>query len=139
MTDVFVLESENFRLSLDFQIFEEDIPHPVNTTLSIHVSSAGFSASTTMDIDIKDIPIFCKNLKNIYASLTGTAKIQEPFGKQHILFAGDKLGHIAMSGHLHSNGICGFWQELKFENAIDQTFLPPFLEYLTNISQMFIE
>lgn len=139
MTNIFVLESENFRLSLDFQIFEEDIPHPVNTTLSIHISSEGFSAATIMDIDIKDVPIFCKNLKNIYASLLGTAKIQEPFGKQHLLFTGDNRGHIAVSGHLHSSGMCGFWQELKFENAIDQTFLPPFLEYLTSISQKFIK
>ena len=54
MNDTILLESESFSLSLDFQVFESDISYPSNTILTISVSSAGFSASTTMDIDIKE-------------------------------------------------------------------------------------
>ena len=31
MNDTILLESENFRLSLDFQVFESDISYPSNT------------------------------------------------------------------------------------------------------------
>ncbi len=123
MNDTFLLESESFSLSLDFEVFESDISYPSNTILTVSVSSAGFSASTTMDIDIKDIPTFYYELQKVYDSLKGEAKIQEPYGNQrYILFSGDKKGHILVSGVLNSNGANGFWQELKFENCIDQTF-----------------
>ena len=135
MNDTILLESENFMLSLAFQVFESDISYPSNTILSVSVSSAGFSASTTMDIDIKDVPKFCNELQNIYGSLKGDAKIQEPFGsKQYIAFSGDGKGHILVSGTLHSNGANGLWQELKFENCIDQTFMPQFLKKLTALA-----
>ena len=138
MTDSIFLESENFRLSFDFQVFEADISYPSNTILSVSVTSAGFSASTTMDIDIKEIPTFCDELQKIYYSLNGEAKIQEPYGKQYIQFSGDKKGHIFVSGTLHSNGANDFWQELKFENGIDQTFLPDFLKQLTTLSNHYV-
>lgn len=138
MDDTILLESENFRLSLDFQVFESDISYPSNTILSVSVSSEGFSASTTMDIDIKAIPIFCNELQKTYDSLKGEAKIQEPYGnQQYILFTGDKKGHIFVSGMLNSNGANGFWQDLKFENCLDQTFLPQFLRKLTAFSNKY--
>ena len=40
MNDTILLESENFALSLTFQVFESDISYPSNTILSISVSSA---------------------------------------------------------------------------------------------------
>ena len=138
MNDIILLESENFCLSLDFQVFESDISYPSNTILSVSVSSEGFSASTIMDIDIKDVPTFCNELQKIYDSLRGEAKIQEPYGnQQYILFAGDKTGCIFVSGKLNSNGANGFWQELKFENCLDQTFLPQFLRKLTTVSSKY--
>ena len=139
MANSVFLESERFRLSLDFQVFESDISYPSNTILSVSVSSEGFSASTTMDIDIKDIPIFCNELQKTYDSLNGEARIQEPYGnQQYIIFTGDKKGHIFVSGMLNSNGANGFWQELKFENCIDQTFLPDFLKKLTTLSTRYM-
>ena len=138
MNDTILLESESFSLSLDFQVFESDISYPSNTILSVSVSSAGFYASTTMDIDIKSIPIFCNDLKRVYDSLEGEAKIQESFGnQQYILFVGDRKGHVLISGELNSNGANGFWQELKFENCIDQIFLPQFLKKLTELSKQY--
>lgn len=138
MSDHFLLESENFRLSLHFRVFESDISYPNNTTLSVSVSSAGFAALSSMDIDVKEIKIFCVDLKKIYDTFKGEAKIGEPYGKQYIMFSCDKLGHIFISGLLHSGGANGFWQELKFENAVDQTFLLHFLKDLTTFSQRFV-
>lgn len=140
MRDVFVLKNEDFCLSLDFQVFQADISSPSNTILSVYIASNGFSAATTMDIDIKQLPVFCNDLKAIYNTLQGEAKIQEPFGsRQYISFVGERYGHIAVSGVLHSNGTKGYWQELKFENGIDQTFLPAFLKELTLFSNPFVD
>lgn len=138
MTNTIILESENFCLSLDFQVFESDISYPSNTILSVSVTSAGFSASTTMDIDVKDMPDFCNKLQKLYDLLKGEAKIQEPYGnQQHIAFLGDGKGHILISGELNSNGTNGFWQELKFENCIDQTYMPQFLKKLSAFSNQY--
>ena len=138
MNDTVLLKSESFSISLDFEVFESDISYSSNTILTVSVSSAGFSASTTMDIDIKDIPTFYYELQKLYDSLMGEAKIQEPYGnQQYILFSGDKKGHILVSGVLNSNGANGFWQELKFENCIDQTFLPQFLKKLSIFSNRY--
>ena len=138
MNNTFLLESESFSLSLGFKVFESDISYPSNTVLTVSVSSAGFSASTKMDIDIKDIPTFYYELQKVYDSLKGEAKIQEPYGnQQYILFSGDKKGHILVSGTLNSNGENGFWQELKFENCIDQTFFPQFLKKLSIFSNRY--
>ena len=138
MTDTIVLESQDFCLSLEFKVFESDISYPSNTILSVSVTSAGFSASTTMDIDVKDMPTFCSKLQKLYDSLKGEAKIQEPFGnQQHITFSGDGKGHILISGKLNSNGANGFWQELNFENCIDQTYMPQFLKNLLSFSNQY--
>ena len=140
MTDTIILKSENFHLSLVFQVFESDISYPSNTILSVSVASAGFFASTTMDIDIKDLPVLCNELQNVYNFLKGEAKIQEPYGsRQYLVFSGDGKGHILVSGMLNSNGADGFWQELKFENCIDQTYMPQFLKNLTKFSNKYIK
>ena len=137
MNDKFMLETEQFILILEFQVFESDIEYPSNTILSVRVSSSGFSAATTMDIDIKAVCDFCNELEIVYNTLKGSAKIQEAYGNQYILFSGDGLGHIMVSGFLDSQGANGFWQELKFENCIDQTFLPQFLRKLTALSNKY--
>ena len=72
MNDKLLLESEQFALSLDFQVFESDIEYPLNTILSVCVSSSGFSATTTMDIDIKAACNFCNELENVYNTLKGS-------------------------------------------------------------------
>lgn len=139
MNEHIVIETECFKLSFDFQVFESDISYPANTILSVNVLSNGFSASATMDVDIKDVASFCFNLQKIYNSLSGEAKIQEPFGnQQYLLFSGDQKGHILISGVLNSNGANGFWQELKFENRIDQTHLPLLIERLDAISRLYV-
>ena len=134
MNKEFLLENENFRLSLGFNVFESDISYSTNTILSVAVTSAQFSASVTMDIDIKDIAAFCDDLKHIYECLSGTAKIQEPYGsEQYILFSSDKYGHVTVSGYLNSYGVNNSWLELKFEDSIDQTHLAALYKDLSNL------
>ncbi len=137
MNDKFMMETEQFSLSLDFQVFESDIDCPSNTILSVCVSSSGFSASTIMDVDVKTIYDFCNELESVYNTLKGSAKIQEAYGNQYILFSGDGLGHIKVASMLDSQGANGFWQELKFENCIDQTDFPSFLKGLTDFTAQF--
>ena len=139
MNNTVLLESESFSLSLDFEVFESDISYPSNTILTVSVSSAGFSASTTMDIDIKRLPFFCNELKNVYDSLNGKARLQEAFGDQYIEFCGDGKGHIGIAGQLESNGSDGFSQKLQFENRIDQTFLPAFLASLNSLANHYVK
>ena len=86
MRDVFVLKNEDFCLSLDFQVFQADISSPSNTILSVYIASNGFSAATTMDIDIKQLPVFCNDLKAIYNTLQGEAKIQDALRQSAIYF-----------------------------------------------------
>lgn len=140
MKDGLLLESEGFKLSLNLQVFESDISYPSNTILSVCVFSEGFSASATMDVDINDVLHFCNELQKVYDSLKGEAKIQEPFGnRQYIMFSCDKKGHFFISGTLNSDGANGLWQELKFENVIDQTVLLQFIKSLVAFSQQFIK
>ena len=134
MTEHFLLEGEHFRLSLDFDVLESDIIYPNNTTLTVSVFSDGFSAMTRFDIDAKRIPAFYMGMKRMYETLEGEVVIAEVFGKQNITFACDRHGHIFISGFLCSGGANGYCQELKFENALDQTFLPPFLKELEKFS-----
>ena len=64
-------------------------------------------------------------------------QLAEAYGNQYILFSGDRLGHIMISGFLDSQGANGFWQELKSENCIDQTYFSSFLKRLTNFTVQF--
>ena len=138
MDNTFVLENESFKLSLTFQVYESDLAYPTNTVISVFVSSAGFSASTSMDMDIKEVSILCDKLNDMYSTLNGEAKISEPFGyKQNICFKGDGCGHIFISGMLHSNGAYGLCQELKFENILDQTYFSAFLKKMTKYVKQF--
>lgn len=85
-----------------------------------------------MDIDIKEFVRFVDSLSTLYNTLNGIAIIQEPYGvQQFIKFCGDRTGHIYISGKLNSKGRKGFIQELTFENSVDQTYLPDFIDKLS--------
>lgn len=139
MQERITLKAEEFELSLQFAVYESDLHLPVNTVLSVCVSSSGFSACSTMDIDIKGFADFCRDLSALYASLTGAAKITDYDGEQFIFFSADSLGNVHVSGTLKSNGESGFWQELKFENRIDQTYLSEFVKSLTAFCDKFTD
>ncbi|MBP3381117.1 MAG: hypothetical protein J6L00_00605 [Clostridia bacterium] len=127
-----LIKSANFDIRLQLKVFDEDIEYSSNTILTISVNSDGFCASTDMDIDIKQFVAFVDALSSLYSSLTGSAVIQEPYGEQQFIeFCTDRSGNISIRGELSSNGRKGFMQKLTFENCIDQTYLPEFVNSLT--------
>lgn len=120
------LVTENFTFEYKLEVFKEDISLPTNSILHIKVNSDNFSASTTMDIDVKMFKTFAENVLNIYNSLNGTAVLEEAYGGNNIEFRAKKNGHISVKGVL--NNLCrnGFEQELMFSNEFDQTYLKAF-------------
>ena len=130
--NTFSIESPDFTLRLQFKVFESDISYPVNTELTVFVESDGFAACTQIDTDIKQIRSFVKDLSAMYSKFHGSAKIQEPYGyQQYISFSGDHTGHIIIRGELHSIGRPDHRHTLQFENDVDQTYLPSFINALT--------
>ena len=135
--NTFSIESPDFTLKLHFKVFESDISYPVNTELSVYIESDGFCGNTQMDMDIKMVRSFVKDLSSLYSILQGSAKIQEPYGyQQSIEFSGDRTGHIIIRGELHSMRP-DHRHSLQFENDIDQTYLPPFINALTAFIQQY--
>ncbi len=122
------LNTNDFSISLELEIFEEDIMYPSNTAMSVYVASDGFSAVSDMDIDVKQFVLFSTNLKTIYDNLSGSAIIQEPYGyHKYISFSSSKNGHILVKGYL-----CDILKEneIFFSNSFDQTFLKEFANEL---------
>ncbi len=128
------IETSQFEIKLQLNVFDTDVDYPSNTVMNVAVYSDGFSAVADMDIDIKQLIVFKDNLAELYNTLKGVAKIQEPYGMQQFIeFSGDGKGYIQISGKLNSFGQNGSAQELKFENSIDQTCLPEFISNLSDI------
>ncbi len=126
----FLLNYENFVLKVKPEIFEDDMYLPVNTIMEVMVQSADFSAFVTMDIAIKDLVQFAFDLTQIYKTLSGEARIEEPYGTHmFISFAGDGKGHVTVKGHLNDSRNEHI---LEFQNAIDQTCLKKFAFDLFN-------
>lgn len=69
------------------------------------MSSYGFCANTTMDINAEKLAVFTKKLMELYETLSGKARLEEPYGMQN---------------NIH-NGHYGYSQEPFFENEFDQT------------------
>lgn len=126
-----ILESNDFCLRLCMNVFDSDIEYPINTNMTVFVTSNGFSAKTNMDIDIKAFAEFTDKLNKVYDTLSGEAMIKEPYGYQrYISFLADKKGYIIVKGYL-----CDDMKnnELRFENCFDQTFLKPFSNELRSV------
>ncbi|MDD6881568.1 MAG: hypothetical protein PUE18_08335 [Firmicutes bacterium] len=121
------LRAETFVMELRLEIFKSDIELPVNSSLEIFIESDGFSANTTMDIDVKDFAKFAVDLQELYEKLKGKARIEEPYNvDNYIEFNGVGRGIINVSGRLNNHNRNGYEQELKFENEFDQTYLKTF-------------
>lgn len=119
------LNAEAFQLNLKVKILPEDMAYPVNMILCVSVSSNEFSALTTMEISIKAFTAFARELYALYETLSGTARLQEPYGFHNFIeFQAGTKGHIQVAGVLHSGG--PQQQVLSFQNEFDQTDLSCF-------------
>lgn len=134
------LKTEDFEIDCEIKFNKEDASYPVNSILHIAVTSGRFCGESTMDMDIHDFTVFVSDLKNLYESLKGTARIEEPYGvHQFIEFGCDNKGHIKVKGYLNSDGADGFNQKLQFENELDQTCLKNFAYKLYNDNKKYLK
>ena len=125
------IETDTFVLELTPKIHEQDLTYPVNVTLGVKISSYGYSADTYMDVGVQGIAEFAVQLKNLYETLTGKSKLEEPYSvHNYIEFIAETGGHIKVTGRLNNKNAFGYTQEINFENEIDQTFLKSFVNQL---------
>ena len=73
------IETDSFILGFFPEIHEQDFSYPVNVNLGVKVSSYGYSADTFMDVGVRGIAEFAAQLKRLYESLTGEARLEEPY------------------------------------------------------------
>lgn len=129
-----ILNTEKFKLELSLEYYEKN--EFADCILNVKVESEGFTANTSLEVYRKDFFEFVKNLKKIYDSLDGSAKIEGAYEKcEYIELVCDKIGYIKVNGLLLSPS---HNQELKFENKFDQTYLSGFVSNLYNTYQEYL-
>ena len=125
------LKTEHFFLEFNPELHQDDFSYAVNTSLSIKVISYGFSAESIMDIDVRKLANFTVQLNELYETLEGSARLEEPYGGHgYIEFMACGRGHIAVKVNIHNGNAYGYEQELSFENEIEQTCLKSFAKGL---------
>lgn len=124
---MFRLETKQLLLEWNSEVHPEDLPFPVNTTLTVKVRSFGFAGEAVLDLDVRQLAAFSLGLRQLYETLGGSARLEEPYGAHSFVeFLAGTGGHIRVHGRLRCGNGCGFAQELTFENKIDQTDLCSF-------------
>ena len=130
-----ILQTDNFKLSIQPDIYEDCINTPENTILHVCVENSGFSATTNLDIDIKEFAKFSQDLKSLYDKLSGEAIIKESYNMvQYIKFSADKTGHILVDGYLKNMD-----NELTFTSSFEQTYLQSFTNELNNSYNKYLD
>ena len=125
------IEADTFILEFIPEIHEQDFAYPVNVYLGVKVSSYGYSADTFMDVGVQRIAEFALRLKDLYETLSGEARLEEPYSvHNYIEFVAETGGHIRVVGQLNNKSAFGYTQEINFENEIDQTYLRDFVNRL---------
>ena len=125
------IEADRFTLEFFPEIHEQDFAYPVNVYLGVKVSSYGYSADTYMDVGVQGIAEFALQLKDLYETLSGEARLEEPYSVHNYLeFVAETGGHIRVMGRLNNKSAFGYTQEINFENEIDQTYLRGFVNRL---------
>jgi hypothetical protein len=80
-----------------------------------------FRGTITPFLDVSDLQCFYAELKALYETLEGSAKISPLEGQFTLLVAGTGRGHIGVSGTAWSRAT--HENKLQFELELDQTFL----------------
>ncbi len=122
---MYQITTDTFDLQIGTTVYWEDIDLPINTILQISLCSCGFSAQTTVDTSAALLSRFATELKTLYTTLSGSAKLSAPYSEDHLLFSALSGGHIQIQGILHRDG--EFSHTLTFENQFDQTYLQNFV------------
>lgn len=123
--------SESFKLNIKillYDIAEIQRGNPYNTTFSIEVFSDGFYGITTFLVNYKELLLFSIKLKDMYESLHGSASIKDLDFGSSLNIECDNFGKFVFSGVI----INETFQELKFKNMVDQTYLKEFVYNFSN-------
>ena len=127
---MYCIKTENFYLGFRPYVYQNYLRAPVNTNLEVEIISYGFSAKTVIEIDIRKLAAFAVHLNRLYESLSGSARLEEPYGEQgYIEFEASARGHVKIEGRL-AKYTAEYAQRLQFQNEIDQTNLKNFAQSL---------
>ena len=77
---MYKLATENVSLELLPGIHQDNFPYPKAKSLQVTVSSLGFSAASIMDIDAIALSDFAVHLNELYETLSGSVRLEEPYG-----------------------------------------------------------
>jgi hypothetical protein len=104
-------------------------------TCYLEVVSKSFSASASFFFD-DSLEDFIKNLEEIESNYVGEARLGLEYEEPYILFRGDRLGHVKVSGLLVDTR--ENVQKLEFSFQTDQTSLRPFIANLRDICNSYV-
>lgn len=124
------LYAEDFILKISVKVFEGDLTLPVNTTMKAEIQGEYFAVKAAMDIDVRALAAFSRDLCRIYTVLSGEARLEEPYGQQYLSFAGDGRGHLTVTGQLGGQSGAGDRYDVEFVCCSDQTCLMDFCQSL---------
>ena len=128
---MYKLKTESFVLELEPKVYQSDLSYSVNTSLNVKVVSYGFSAESIIDIDVREFADFAVQLNELYETLGGSARLEEPYGlHSYIEFTGGDRGYIKVKGNISACNAYGYVQEITFQNEIEQTYLISFAKTL---------
>ncbi|MGM9970945.1 MAG: hypothetical protein ACI35W_00875 [Anaeroplasmataceae bacterium] len=97
--------------------------NPYNTSLSVEIFSDRFYGNTNFLVNYNDLILFYRKIEDMYNTLVGEASIKDYDFGSYLNVECDDIGKFVFKGVLISES----FQELKFLNKIDQTYLKDFL------------
>ena len=107
---------------------DENNGNPYNCTFNIYIKSGSFSGCADgCDYDYKEWKKFVNHLKNVVLNKAEQAVLHEIGYGSKIVFTGDGIGHIQVSGIIFGQGKI---HTLQFEFFTDQTFFADFIREL---------
>ena len=118
--------SNSFKINLkilDCDLCEAKKGNPYNTSCSLEIFSDGFYGNTNFLVNYNDLVSFFRKIENMYKTLVGEASIKDYDFGSYLNVECDYIGKFLFNGVLISES----FQELKFTNKIDQTYLKEFL------------
>lgn len=119
--------SDNFKFEFTIKhcdLEEEKRGNPYNSIVLIKVESNGFCGETETEISAKNLRIFLATLTDMYSKLKGGVSLENLDYGSNLKITCDKLGKIHFEGII----INYTFQQLQFNNLIDQTYLHTFVK-----------
>ena len=121
-----VLDSDNFKIVLNAQIYKSD-PVVNNVILHVTVNSDGFAGVMDMDVGAITLNEFVEQIHSMNVKMKGSATIMETYGESFIRMEFDKTGHIIVCGYMNT-----FFHKLHFENKFELSYLDRFDKALSD-------